>query len=931
MTQAASVESASDDTPSSPWARARRVVPPPRVSLATLSLIGVLLVIASTMGSSLVGARTLVETGVLRVEEPWLSEQPQDWIFEGSWLGDQVNVVLPSIDEFTHRLRDGEIGWWSPYNDGGAPLGAVGESSAFSPLMTPYAVLPLWLAPAWSHLSVMLVSIGGTVLFLRRLGASRAAGLVAGLAFATSGFMYLWLHWPHVRVAAFIPLLFWAVERAVQERRASSVVPLALVVTVMLLGFFPAVAGYALGAAGLYAVVRLWALRRSGVAHREIRATGLRGVLAVALGFGLVAWLILPFNEFLGGLDLDYREQSTSCHAPAGALGSLIFPRYGSSERFDFACPTGEHETDAFAGAMVLGLAVVGALAPGGRRRGPRNYFVGLGAVTVVLVYLGGPGLWLVQQIPALGDNRVTRMRVLLSFALAVLAGFGVDRLRAAARESERRPAIIAAAGLLGLATIAMWTIRDWRDIPMPPLDGWIPVVACVIAAGALVASGSATRPALRRAGMALVPLLVAAEAVAAIVPYWPADDPDDLYAATSTTDFLVDNLGSDRLLSTNYTLLPNANRVYGLRSVTGRSFHEDAWGDLMTIANGRSTGLRTLTRVDQLPVELVEAPVLDRLAARYYVTSSAYPIYGEGRDIGPATGRAELRPDEPVTVPLDGPVRAVGFELPEAPEVGGDRPRVVVDLLDARGDVLATGSQRLFQWVAAGPWQVAVPGDTAPGAVAARLTLVDAAAPLVVTGHAGGPLSYVVEPGDDDLRLVHAEGTAIYERPSALPRIRWASEAVVEPDADRRLDLLADPTLPADVVVLSDRGPSGSEAGAEVEVTEDSGERISATVRADGQGYLVVADSIQRGWRAEVDGEPAELREADHALVAVALPAGTHQVDVVYDPPGRRVGGWIAVGSAVGLVVLALSGAGRRPRAGWTTRVRRSAPGNDG
>jgi uncharacterized membrane protein YfhO len=76
-----------------------------------------------------------------------------------------------------------------------------------------------------------------------------------------------------------------------------------------------------------------------------------------------------------------------------------------------------------------------------------------------------------------------------------------------------------------------------------------------------------------------------------------------------------------------------------------------------------------------------------------------------------------------------------------------------------------------------------------------------------------------------------------------------------------------------------------------------------------------VVADAIQRGWRAEVDGKAAELRAADHGVAAVAVPAGTHDVRVFYAPRGQRMGIWIAVASALVLVGLAATGVRRRPR----------------
>ena len=67
--------------------------------------------------------------------------------------------------------------------------------------------------------------------------------------------------------------------------------------------------------------------------------------------------------------------------------------------------------------------------------------------------------------------------------------------------------------------------------------------------------------------------------------------------------------------------------------------------------------------------------------------------------------------------------------------------------------------------------------------------------------------------------------------------------------------------------------------------VRTDDGDHVVADVQASGSGYVVVADEIQDGWSARVDGHPAELRDADHALVAVAVPAGHHTVELSATP----------------------------------------------
>jgi uncharacterized membrane protein YfhO len=72
--------------------------------------------------------------------------------------------------------------------------------------------------------------------------------------------------------------------------------------------------------------------------------------------------------------------------------------------------------------------------------------------------------------------------------------------------------------------------------------------------------------------------------------------------------------------------------------------------------------------------------------------------------------------------------------------------------------------------------------------------------------------------------------------------------------------------------------------------------------VTALGNGWLVVADAMQQpGWSVTVDGHPAPLVPADDAMVAVAVPTGTHHVAFTYRAPGQVTG---AALTAVGLLV---------------------------
>jgi hypothetical protein len=129
----------------------------------------------------------------------------------------------------------------------------------------------------------------------------------------------------------------------------------------------------------------------------------------------------------------------------------------------------------------------------------------------------------------------------------------------------------------------------------------------------------------------------------------------------------------------------------------------------------------------------------------------------------------------------------------------------------------------------------------------------------------------------------------------------------VVEPDGAARLGRLADGSVGAEEVVLNNAGHPAEGKPAAVTVGEDGPNVISARVDAEGAGYLVVADGLQTGWTATVDGQPVDLVPADHGLVAVPVAGGQHIVDLRYASPYHGAGWWIsglALFSAAALVV---------------------------
>jgi hypothetical protein len=96
------------------------------------------------------------------------------------------------------------------------------------------------------------------MLYLRRLGVSAAGGAAAGIVYALSGFMIVWLGHPHVNAAVVLPLLLYFIEgQLIEPGRPRAAIGLAVAYAAMLLGGHPPTAVHITAAIALYFVFRL--------------------------------------------------------------------------------------------------------------------------------------------------------------------------------------------------------------------------------------------------------------------------------------------------------------------------------------------------------------------------------------------------------------------------------------------------------------------------------------------------------------------------------------------------------------------------------------------------------------------------------------------------------------------------------------------------
>jgi hypothetical protein len=170
-----------------------------------------------------------------------------------------------------------------------------------------------------------------------------------------------------------------------------------------------------------------------------------------------------------------------------------------------------------------------------------------------------------------------------------------------------------------------------------------------------------------------------------------------------------------------------------------------------------------------------------------------------------------------------------------------------------------------------------------------------------------------------ETLPSLFPEPIRVWSVPDSLPRA-WVVGCSRVADGARAFAAIVDPGFDPSREVILAAGPSrpeGCGSPGESRRLWAPPDRVRVRVRLSRPGFLVVADAWDPGWRAGVDGASVPVLRANVAFRAIALPAGEHDVEMVYRPRSAAAGLLVSVGT----IVLAAAGAlllrdpSRRPR----------------
>jgi hypothetical protein len=147
-------------------------------------------------------------------------------------------------------------------------------------------------------------------------------------------------------------------------------------------------------------------------------------------------------------------------------------------------------------------------------------------------------------------------------------------------------------------------------------------------------------------------------------------------------------------------------------------------------------------------------------------------------------------------------------------------------------------------------------------------------------------------------LASLFPEPIRVWRVPEAPPR-SWVVGCARQADRGAAFAALLDPAFdPAGEVVLPEPAPGGSGCGPAGRslYLRPQPDRVRLEVEAERDGYVVVADAFDPGWRASVDGAAAPVLRANVAFRAVPVPAGRHVVEMIYRPRAVSRGATLTV-----------------------------------
>lgn len=335
-------------------------------------------------------------------------------------MPDVITQIYPWKKLVIESFKLRQIPAWNPYQFSGTPLLAGAQSAVFSPVNALFLIFPF--IDAWSVIILLQpIAAGlGMYFYLRCIAVSKAGSTVASISFMFCGFITVWMAYGTLGYAmVYLPIILYGIERYRRTRESTAVILIIASVTLSVFSGHLQTSIYVIATACLYSLFQFIVTKNPMLFIRYI--------VYISLGLILASPQLIPTLRFYQQAIRSELFQKGEV-IPWSYLPTIIAPDFFGNPvtRNDWYGHYAEWAS--FVGVIPFVLA---ASFLWSKKRHPIQYFYIMLSISAILLAYDSPLIDTIVglRLPVISTSAFSRIIVLLSFAVAILSGFGFDTL----------------------------------------------------------------------------------------------------------------------------------------------------------------------------------------------------------------------------------------------------------------------------------------------------------------------------------------------------------------------------------------------------------------------------------------------------------------------------------------------------------------------
>ncbi len=458
-------------------------------------------------------------------------------------MPDVISQIYPWKKLTIDTWKDGKVPLWNPYNFAGTPHLGNYQSAVLSPFNLLF--LLFYEKDAWSLLILLQPLLAGMFMFifLGSLDRSNSARLVASIAFMFCGFMVTWMAYGTLAYAAlWLPLMLFSINMHVSKNASWWNLP--LLSLSIALSFF----------SGHFQIsLYVFCFMTAYTFYLLYKYTDLKKWYQILVF--IVCGIFLSLPQILPSLEAYQASVRSYLFNTGGGIDvryliTLFAPDfYGNPvTRNDWFGAYAEWAS--YIGVIPLLLSLYAVLS---KKQGKENFFLYALPLTLAIAVASPVSVFLAQlKIPVLSTSIPSRLIVMTSFSMSVLASFGLDAVLRDWKDREKKR-IYMMSILMVIFLVFMYSIVYFftafpsnkliiakRNIILPIALSLLTV--CILLVGLKV------NKSMQKILLVIIVCIVSFDLLRYASKWMPFDPKEYMYPQTNMLAFLQKRVGYDRV-----------------------------------------------------------------------------------------------------------------------------------------------------------------------------------------------------------------------------------------------------------------------------------------------------------------------------------------------------------------------------------------------